>query len=116
MTAASLGKMPTTSLRRLMIGDLSPLLASGLGIVLGKRGANPGRTRQRCQVALSTLAIAAFSPSWASEITSLTPRRPRRERAQELGPERFGFTVADGHAEHFAAAVGIDRHSDDHRH
>jgi hypothetical protein len=35
-------------------------------------------TRHRCQVACSTLATAAFSPSWASEITSLTPRRPRR--------------------------------------
>jgi hypothetical protein len=35
-------------------------------------------TRQRCQVALRTLAIAAFSPSWASETTSFTPRSPRR--------------------------------------
>ena len=35
-------------------------------------------TRQRCQVADSTFAAAAFSPSWASEMTSLTPRRPRR--------------------------------------
>ena len=35
-------------------------------------------TRQRCQVADSTLAAAAFRPSWASEMTSLTPRRPRR--------------------------------------
>src|SRR3954454_4184420 len=108
MTAASLGKMPTTSLRRLipplsrssglrreahvgqhigfgiihqrckptdawpcLIGDLSPLLAGGFGIVLGEGGADPGRddaplclpgmcqalrmkcTRQRCQVALN---------------------------------------------------------------
>ena len=35
-------------------------------------------TRQRCQVAFSTLATAALMPSWASEMTSLTPRRPRR--------------------------------------
>jgi hypothetical protein len=35
------------------------------------------RTRQRCQVAFSTLATAALMPSWASEITSLTPRKPR---------------------------------------
>src|SRR5579863_5689583 len=35
-------------------------------------------TRQRCQEACSTLAIAAFNPSCASEMTSLTPRRPRR--------------------------------------
>src|SRR3984885_13270100 len=35
-------------------------------------------TRQYCQVAFNTRAMAAFSPSWASEITSWTPRRPRR--------------------------------------
>jgi hypothetical protein len=34
--------------------------------------------RHRCQVVLSTLLTAALMPSWASEITSLTPRRPRR--------------------------------------
>ena len=35
-------------------------------------------TRQRCHVACNTLAMAALMPSWASEITSLTPRKPRR--------------------------------------
>src|SRR6201987_2070184 len=35
-------------------------------------------TRQRCQVEPNTRRIAAFSPSWASEITSLIPRKPRR--------------------------------------
>ena len=35
-------------------------------------------TRQRCQDAPSTLTTAFFSPSWASEMTSLTPRRPQR--------------------------------------
>ncbi|BCI69435.1 hypothetical protein SPKIRA_20960 [Sphingomonas paucimobilis] len=30
-------------------------------------------TRQRCQVALRTRVIAALRPSWASEMTSLTP-------------------------------------------
>src|SRR5512144_2430152 len=34
-------------------------------------------TRQRCQVAPRTRTIAAFNPSWASEITSLMPVRPR---------------------------------------
>src|SRR5436190_24087375 len=34
-------------------------------------------TRQRCQEACRTLATAALSPSCASEITSLTPLRPR---------------------------------------
>ncbi len=37
-------------------------------------------TLQRCQVALSPLAAAAFRPRCASEITSLTPRSPRRIR------------------------------------
>jgi hypothetical protein len=35
-------------------------------------------TRQRCQVAVKILETAALMPSWASETTSLTPRRPRR--------------------------------------
>jgi len=35
-----------------------------------------------------------------------------RETAQELGPEGFGFAGADGHSEHFAAAVGVDRGGD----
>jgi hypothetical protein len=35
--------------------------------------------------------------------------------AQELGPERLGLAVADGHAQHLAAAVGVDGHSNDHR-
>ena len=35
-------------------------------------------TRQRCQVAPARLrAMAASSPSWASEMTSLVPFRPR---------------------------------------
>jgi len=35
-------------------------------------------TRQRCQVAVITLATEALMPSCAPEITSLSPRRPRR--------------------------------------
>lgn len=35
-------------------------------------------TRQRCQVAEITFRTAAFKPSWALEMTSFTPRRPRR--------------------------------------
>ncbi len=35
-------------------------------------------TRQRCQLDCRTLLTAAFSPSCASETTSLTPQRPRR--------------------------------------
>src|SRR3954467_8939816 len=37
-------------------------------------------TRHLCQVAPRTLLIATFSPSCASETTSLTPRRPRLVR------------------------------------
>src|ERR1700731_2746595 len=37
-------------------------------------------TRQRCQAAPNTRRIAAFSPSWASEITSVIP--------WPLGPQR----------------------------
>ena len=71
-------------------------------------------TWQRCQVALSTLVMAVFSPSCASEMTSLVSRRPRRgQAAQELDPERFGLAVPRGHAEHFAPAVSVDAHSHD---
>ena len=81
-----------------LIGDGTPLLAGGLGIILNEGGADesgndapalaPGmrqdvahevHARQRCQVACKILATAALMPSWASKITSLTPRRPRRE-------------------------------------
>ena len=36
------------------------------------------RRRQRCQVALRPFETAGLMPSWAAEITSFTPRRPRR--------------------------------------
>src|SRR5206468_3596289 len=68
-------------------------------------------TRQRCQVACKTLAMAAFSPSWASEMTSLTPRRPRlaslrrksvekgRDLAVDLGTQPADLALGDaGHA------------------
>ena len=47
-------------------------------------------TRQRCQVAHNTLVMAAFSPSCASETTSLTPRRPRRARLRQTLGGRSG--------------------------
>ena len=71
-------------------------------------------TRQRCQLARSTLATAALRPSWASETTSLTPRRPAAgQLAQEGRPEGFRFGRPDVHAEHFAAAVAVDADRDD---
>src|SRR4051812_46723755 len=73
-------------------------------------------TRQRCQVAPSTLTMAAFRPSCASEITSFAPRKPRRARLRrELDPEGLGFAVADGHAKHLAPPVVVDADGDDHR-
>jgi hypothetical protein len=67
-------------------------------------------TRHRCQLASAKiLAIAPLSPSWESEITSLTPFRPRltsprRKRVQKdvvLG--RAGIA-----AQHVALAVPVD--------
>src|SRR5207302_7634929 len=75
-------------------------------------------TRQRCQQACSTFATAAFSPSCASEITSLTPRRPRRasERRKSVQPfdklRSLGLGGADRDAQHFAPAIAVDGHRD----
>lgn len=71
--------------------------AGGRGRHRGRSGSTPRRrlarlitpltgaflnspTRQRCHVAANTRRIAAFSPSCASEITSFTPRKPRRAK------------------------------------
>src|SRR5689334_24204635 len=83
--------------RTQLIGDLAPLLARGLGVVLnescanecghhatalaagmGEHVAHEVHAWQRCHEACNTLPMAASIPSWASEITSLTPSRPRR--------------------------------------
>ena len=68
-------------------------------------------TRQRCQVALKTLAMAALIPSWLSLMTSLTPRRPLRLRL-------LSNSVQNGSAsewptfspEHLALAVAVHAH------
>ena len=57
--------------------------------------------------------MAAFSPSWASEITSLTPQAAPGEGAQELDPKRLGLAVADRHAQHLAAPVAVDADGND---
>jgi hypothetical protein len=60
---------------------------------------------------------AALMPSWASEITSLTPLRPvAGQLAQELDPKRRGLGDADFHAQNLAPAVRVDVDGDDHRH
>src|SRR5438128_9725086 len=71
-------------------------------------------TRQRCQEACRTLATAALSPSCASEITSLTPRRPRRASERRNSVQKVsGLGGADRHAQHLAPAVAADGDSDD---
>jgi hypothetical protein len=82
------------------VGDTAPLGGGGLEGLLGEGGVDRASTiwrwplpacaralrrkctLQRCQVAVSTLAAAAFRPTWASAMTSFTPRRPRRVSAR----------------------------------
>src|SRR5262245_50614795 len=45
---------------------------------IGESVAHPMHAAARCQVAPNTRRIAAFRPSWASEITNLIQRKPRR--------------------------------------
>src|ERR671921_2325593 len=82
-----------------LIGDAAPGLSGGLAIGLDEDLPDSGRhcwlfgtwassdlmkcTRHRCQVALRTCVMAALRPSWASEMTSLTPLRPRRTRPRK---------------------------------
>ena len=51
-------------------------------------------------------------PSWASEMTSLTPRRPRRARLRRKSIQGLGLGRADRHAEHLAPAVAVDADGD----
>ncbi len=74
-------------------------------------------TRQRCQVALRTLAAAALMPSWLSLMTSLTPRRPRRFRLRRNSVQNGSASRApDLQAEHLALALGVHAHRHYHRH
>lgn len=92
-------------IERIIVGDgsleirlvvpLSPAAPSGSG--------NPPRsrncvrmawTRQACQVACSTLVTAALRPSWASEMTSLTPRRPRRTGLRRKSSQKVSASEA----------------------
>ena len=53
-------------------------------------------------------------PSWASEMTSLTPRRPRRASLRRNSVQNgLGLGGADVHAEHLAPAVAVDADRDD---
>ena len=51
-------------------------------------------TRQRCQVALNILVMAAFSPSWGIRHDELDAAQAASgQAAQEVRPERFSFAV-----------------------
>ena len=53
-------------------------------------------------------------PSCASEITSLTPRRPRRvSLRKELRPDRLGLGCADLETKNLAPPIGVDADGDD---
>ena len=61
------------------------------------------------------MATAALRPSWASETTSLTPRRPRCLSLRRKAVQKASASeAADVHAQHFAAAVAVDADGDDH--
>ena len=73
-------------------------------------------TVQRCQGQARTRAIAAFSPSWWSEIAkphAVPGRAPAG--AQELDPEGLGLDLADVDPDHLAAARLVDGVGDDQR-
>ena len=73
-------------------------------------------TRHLCHVVLSTLVIAAFSPSCASETTSLTPRRPRRARLRKNSTQNGSVSLWPiVIPSTFAPAVGTDADGDDYR-
>lgn len=51
-------------------------------------------TRQRCQVAFRTLAVAALMPSWLSLMTSFTPRNPRLFRLRRNSVQKGSASEA----------------------
>jgi hypothetical protein len=61
--------------------------------------------------------MAAFRPSWASEMTSFTPFRPRRTRPRSetytfRDPEGGGFRLTQAEPEDLAATVLVDAGGD----
>src|SRR5260370_28263926 len=71
-------------------------------------------TRQPGQMALSTLLTAALMRSWASETTSLTPRRPRRASLRSYAVQNV--RLRRDQYPSLAAAVTVDAEPDHHRH
>src|SRR3954463_9536627 len=71
-------------------------------------------TRQRCQVAVKILETAALMPSWASETTSLTPRRPRRASFLRKATQKVSASEAPiSMPSTSRPAIGIDSDRDD---
>src|SRR3954465_10706207 len=57
--------------------------------------------------------MAALSPSWASEMTSLTPESPRLTRSRRKSvPEHLGLGRADVKPDDLAPALGVHGHRD----
>src|SRR5262249_11606000 len=103
-----------------LVGDQAPLCFGGAGIVLGKGGTDEGRDDTAALLAGMgqdiahevdaaalpagvenprlrggrLLATAALMPSWASEITSLTPRRPRRASLRRKSVQKVSASEA----------------------
>ena len=53
-----------------------------------------------------------MAPDQRGEVSDVTTAR---QAAQEFDPKWFGFAVADRHAQHLSAAVGVDPDCDDDR-
>src|SRR4029077_10667667 len=63
------------------------------------------------------LATAALMPSWASEMTSLTPRRPRRLSLRRNSVQKVSASEGPmSMPSTLAPTVRIDPDGDDHRH
>jgi len=77
----------------------------------GTRGraaaALPGRVQNLCDSRLETVVGVGDDQLDASQAAMA-------QATQELAPERFGFAVASGHAEHLAAAIRVHADRDDH--
>lgn len=135
-TAASLGKMPTTSLRRLTspFEAFQPICAVKLHAILGgeaqegrhvclaiilrERGADSGGDD-------TTLGLAAILTSFPDSARHVADRRPQpvmgvgddqvdaaqaapSQAMQELGPAGLGLAVADRDGQHIPPAIDID--------
>jgi hypothetical protein len=110
-----------------LVGDVAPLLSRGGRVVLGESSADPGghdAALRRARIG-SSISHEMHPPPLPSRAKHLgdgglqpfvcvgddelgSAQAAARRAAQELDPERLGLTMARGHAEHFAPAVGVD--------